>query len=220
MVEDYAKNVFSSLEPHAIIISYQWDYFVSASYYFQLVEHTREDVAVIDKELMRRSWYYLQLETRYPELIHRVKSEVDAFLKELYKFEHDLPYDATAIEYRYNALIKSIIDSNIKSRPVYVTYEIEPQYTTKYNRVPSGLAFQLFSDSLYHDIHTPDFLFNPILRDDRYSRQIISLYAMAYTNKAIYLNLYGKNEQSELFLDKALQISPNFPDAVSLKHRF
>ncbi len=40
MVEDYTKNMFASFEPNAIVVSYQWDYFVSSAYYFQLVEHS------------------------------------------------------------------------------------------------------------------------------------------------------------------------------------
>ncbi|MDY0082971.1 MAG: DUF2723 domain-containing protein, partial [Ignavibacteriaceae bacterium] len=56
--EDYTKNLINSLPHNSIIFSYQWDYFISASYYFQIVEKFRDDVIIIDKELLRRSWYY------------------------------------------------------------------------------------------------------------------------------------------------------------------
>ncbi|HVO74756.1 MAG TPA: DUF2723 domain-containing protein, partial [Ignavibacteriaceae bacterium] len=53
--EDYTKALLNSTTKNAVVFSYQWDYFVSPSYYFQHVENFRKDAAVIDKELLRRS---------------------------------------------------------------------------------------------------------------------------------------------------------------------
>ena len=39
LVHDYTATILDNLKPNAIIISYQWDYFVAASYYFQYVKH-------------------------------------------------------------------------------------------------------------------------------------------------------------------------------------
>ncbi|MEO8167274.1 MAG: DUF2723 domain-containing protein, partial [bacterium] len=125
LVEDYTMNMFSSLQPDALVLSYQWDYWVSASFYYQLVNDYRTDVTVVDKELLRRSWYLKHLEQSYPWLIANSRFEVNAFTKELNKFERDLPYDARIIEAAYIAMIRSFITNNISSRPVYVTTEIE-----------------------------------------------------------------------------------------------
>jgi hypothetical protein len=79
VVEDYTANMFAGLERNAFILSYQWDYWVSASYYVQYVRNERTDVAVVDKELLRRSWYLKELQVRYPWLMERSKEEVEAF---------------------------------------------------------------------------------------------------------------------------------------------
>ncbi len=92
LVHDYTATILDNLKPNAVIISYQWDYFVAASYYFQYIKHIRDDVTVIDKELLRRSWYYLQMKKNHPALYEKSKSEIDSFLEELDKFEHDAPY--------------------------------------------------------------------------------------------------------------------------------
>ncbi len=42
--EDYTKTLINSLPKNSIVFSYQWDYFISAAYYFQLVENFRKDV--------------------------------------------------------------------------------------------------------------------------------------------------------------------------------
>jgi hypothetical protein len=123
------------------VISYQWDFWVSASYYYQVVKGVRQDIAVVDKELLRRSWYLLQLERRYPWLIQASRAEVEAFNRELIKFEHDTPYNPTVIQARYADMISSFISKTISSRPVYVTSEIEPEFTTGFQRIPEGLAF-------------------------------------------------------------------------------
>ena len=84
--EDYTKAILNSVPENSIIFSYQWDYFISASYYFQKVENFRKDVIVVDKELLRRSWYYHQLETNYPGLLKGVRPVVDQFLEALKPF--------------------------------------------------------------------------------------------------------------------------------------
>ena len=135
LVEDYTRNMFASFDSNAVVISYQWDYWVSAAYYEQLVRGERRDVAVIDKELLRRSWYFHQLSVRYPWLIARSKKEVDAFLVELDNFEHDRPYNGAVIEARYAALLRSFIEKNLPDHAVYVGPEIENQL---HHGVPAG----------------------------------------------------------------------------------
>jgi hypothetical protein len=219
LVQDYTADVFRSLQPQAIVISYQWDYFVSASFYDQLVENKRTDVIVIDKELLRRSWYLHHLELRYPLLIQQSKPELEAYTKELYKFEHNLPYNANVIEYCYANFIQSIIEKNHNARPIYVTQEIEPQYTGSFTRVPSGLAFQLFSDSSYHELPTPEFELRFPLNRDQYVDGIISLYARAFYNQAVYAATYGKSGEALSFISQALEIKPDFTEALMLQRR-
>ncbi|MBI3365568.1 MAG: DUF2723 domain-containing protein [Ignavibacteriae bacterium] len=219
LVEDYTRDMLKSVAHGGIVISYQWDYFVSAVYYFQLVENERQDVVVIDKELLRRSWYFKQLENRYPWLIQQSKKEVDKFLVELQKFERGFTYDPNLIELRYNEVIHSFIEENYRNRPVYATPEIEPEYTSGYNRVPSGLAFILYSDTLSHEAHMPQFLFHKPTRSDRYVDGLLSQYAKSYVNHAIYSNLKGNKDIALQYIDKALQIQPEMPEAIDVKDR-
>ena len=65
--EDYTKAVMNTVPNNSVIFSYQWDYFISASYYYQYVENFRKDVTVIDKELLRRSWYFNQINNHDPK---------------------------------------------------------------------------------------------------------------------------------------------------------
>lgn len=219
LVEDYAKDVFNSIEPNGIVISYQWDYFVSAAYYLQLVEKVRPDVVVIDKELLRRTWYLQQLEQRYPWLIKQSRVELDAYAAELYKFEHTLPYNPSVIEFRYTGFIHSLIEKNIVARSIYVTPEIETQYTQGYQRVPSGITFRLYGDSTTHETFSPHFSFRTPQKIDKYADGILSMYSQAYLNNALYANMTGRKEDAMQSIEKSLEIRPDYTEARVLKER-
>jgi Protein O-mannosyl-transferase TMEM260-like len=190
LVEDYTKNMFASVKPNALVLSFQWDYWVSASYYFQIVKGYRTDVAVVDKELLRRSWYFLQLERRYPWLIQHSKAKVDAYLKELYQFEHELPYNPAAIQSKYVEMIQSFVANSINSRPVYVTPEIEPEFTTGFARVPEGLAFRLFADRAFHGTDVVPYNVRPFQRRGRLEDVIKNMYLNSLNARGTY---YYKN---------------------------
>ena len=197
LVEDYTKNMFASLKPNALVLSYQWDFWVSAAYYEQVVKGYRTDVAVVDKELLRRSWYYLQLERRYPWLIHGCQEEVDAFNRELYKFEHDLPYNPSIIQARYVEMISSFLSRNAPGRPVYVTQEIEPEFTAGFQRIPEGLAFRLVRDTLFHETSIPDYSIRPFARTGRLEDMTRNLYVSSFSALASYYYRHGLVPQAQ-----------------------
>ncbi len=216
LVEDYTKNMFASLEPDALVLSYQWDYWVSASFYYQLVKNVRPDVVVVDKELLRRSWYFAELEHRYPWLIESSRAEVDAFQQELYKFEHELPYDGRIIEATYVAMIRSFILKSIDSRPVYVTVEIENEFTGGLQRVPEGLAQRVFADTLQHEMRPVDFLYRNFSRAGRLEDGIKSMYVNALNAQALRLVQAGRVDMAMGVLKKSLSFNPASPETNSL----
>lgn len=219
LVERYTRDMLNSFEPDAVVLSYQWDYWVSAAYYLQHVEGVRTDVTIIDKELLRRTWYFDQLEGSYPWLISYSRKEIDEFLVELYKFEHDLPYNTNLIEFRFANVIRGFIEKNISSRPVYVTLEIEGKYTSGFQRVPSGLALRLIREGVPQPIRKETFLNPQFIPRNSYEREIRNLYARAYLNYALYSRVLGKQEDASRYLDASLQLEPGMPEALALKSK-
>ncbi|MBU1423304.1 MAG: DUF2723 domain-containing protein [Bacteroidetes bacterium] len=207
-VEDYTKNMFESIDPNGIIISFQWDYFVSASYYYQLVEGFRSDVVVIDKELLRRSWYFKQLETQHPQVIKQSKLEIDAFLIELYKFEHNLPYAYEAIENRFAEVIRSIIEKNIDEQAVYVTGEIETQYLSGYEKIPAGLCFRIIKHGQVVEPKKYNFKYRSHKKRNKYIDNINELYVNAMIVNALYHANLNRFNLAEEFINKGLEINP------------
>ncbi|RPI69925.1 MAG: DUF2723 domain-containing protein, partial [Ignavibacteriales bacterium] len=122
--EDYTKEILSQVPDTSIILSYQWDYFLSASYYFQFVENHKRNIAIIDKELLRRSWYFNQLETTYPGILNGLDNDVKMFLEALKPFERDEKYDSNLLENLYRRIMTNLITSNMESRDIYIGPEL------------------------------------------------------------------------------------------------
>ena len=97
-VDEYTKLVCDNLEPNALIISAQWDYWVSAFWYKQRIEGYRTDVSMFEKELARRTWYKYQFAKWEPEISKATAGLYDNFMSDLEKFEGNKEYDPASIQ--------------------------------------------------------------------------------------------------------------------------
>jgi len=216
MVEDYTKNMFNSVGKNALVLSFQWDYWVSAAIYYQQVERLRPDVVVLDKELFRRSWYLTHIEKHYPAIYRASQREFREFAAELMKFERDLPYNPAVIETKYNALINSIIDNAYGKRPVYVTIEMEQQFGAGYQRVPEGLAFRLYraGDVPSLDMKIWDaFTYRTFRRGGRLPDSMKEMYANMLVNRGILYFQALLIDEEKSYFERALVISPESRNA-------
>ncbi|MCX6140972.1 MAG: DUF2723 domain-containing protein [Candidatus Kapabacteria bacterium] len=155
-VSDYTRWVFDNAEPNAIIITRQWDFFCSAAWYLQTVDQLRTDVTVIDKELLRRTWYAPWLLQRYPSVMKNVQGEVDAFMPYLDEFESNAEAfnknrrSVQLIQQRFVELLNALLKNN-PNNPVYVTPELlneEAGFAVGYTRLPAGPLVRLVMDTV------------------------------------------------------------------------
>jgi hypothetical protein len=216
LTEDYTHNILNNTLPNGVIFTFQWDYFVSPSLYYQCVRNERPDVTVIDKELLRRSWYFIHLRNKYPWLMEKSRERVDAFLTELHKFEHDLPYDPQVIEKRYVEMINDLIDKSMETRPVYVGPEIEPEFGARYARVPSGLMFRLAGVPDTVVVESPKITYRPASIQTRLTEGIRSLYARMLTATGGLFLSKNRDSEARSCIEQALAIDPTYKPAQSL----
>ena len=216
LVDDYTYNMFASLQPGALVMSYQWDFWVSASYYVQGVRRERTDVLVIDKELLRRSWYLDELDRRVPEFMARCGPEVGAFRKELFKFEYGLPYDGSVIEARFVGMIRAMLAKGMEDRPVYVTPEIEGEFTAGWVRVPEGLAFRVVGDTAFHPTPFPDFRVRGLAREGRLEDVVWRMYGNAYLARGDYYFVHGLAEEAKRSYNSGVSVDPS---SIQLRSR-
>jgi hypothetical protein len=213
---EYSDSVLNSAEKNSVIISYLWDFFISPSYYLQFVENKRKDVAVIDKELTRRSWYFNQLKTNYPTLYERSKDLIDGFLPELAKFERNENYNPQILEKYYREIIQSFIVRNINDHEVYLTPEmVEVEMKNGWLVLPDSLRvipdlfmFKIVKDTFYHPLKIKHYSIN--FRNDKsyYTETLKNLIITAHINRALYELRFGKKDEAKILVDKVLKINP------------
>ncbi|AFH50102.1 Hypothetical protein IALB_2399 [Ignavibacterium album JCM 16511] len=215
--ENYTKSLLNSVPENAMILSYQWDYFISASYYFQFVEKFRPEIAIVDKELLRRSWYFNQLERNYPGLLSGVQSEVNLFLDALKPFERKENYNAALLENLYRRIIANLISTNYDKREVYIGPEIfdnemqrgEISLPEGYKLVPHLFVFKVVKTDEYVDAPLPDFKLNFSERKDKYQTALNSIVGLMLVRRAYYEMQFNKPERAKLYLKKVAEEFPN-----------
>jgi hypothetical protein len=202
---------------NSIIFSYQWDYFISASYYFQIVEDYRKDVVVIDKELLRRSWYYNQLNTNHPELLSGVKPEVDQFIEALKPFEREEQYNANLLENLFRKIMTGLVSTNIDKHDYFIAPEIvdgemkrgEFQLPAGYTLVPHLLLFKVVNTADYVEAPLPEFKIRYDNKDDKYITSLKGFVASMLIRRAMYELQFNKTERAKIYATKAAADFPN-----------
>jgi hypothetical protein len=215
-VEDYAREVLGSVQPNAVILTYEWDVFVAAAWYLQAVENYRADVLVVDRELLRHAWYLRKLRREHPDFTEGSAAEIEAFKVELRKFDLRLPYDPAVIDAKFKAMILSLLHRAAPARPLYLTTDIEADYFQGFQRLPAGTLMRLYLPGAPPPFFPREFVFRPFPKDNEYYARIRARYATAYTNQALFFAAINELALCRQWLRKALEVDPVHMEARSL----
>ncbi|HMN49208.1 MAG TPA: DUF2723 domain-containing protein [Ignavibacteriaceae bacterium] len=217
--EDYTKSLLNSLPKNSIVFSYQWDYLISPSYYFQLVEHFRDDVTVIDKELLRRSWYYNQLQVNHPKIIEGIQPGITGFLNALAPFERGENFNANLLENFYRKIMTGLVSSNISKHNYFIAPEIvegeirrgEFQLPTGYTLVPHLFLFEVVNTTDYVKAPLPEFKIRFSNIKDKYALSLEKIIANMLAYRAKYELKFNETERAKIYVRK---IAAEFKDFI------
>ncbi|MFH1196782.1 MAG: DUF2723 domain-containing protein [bacterium] len=223
--EDYTKAILKSVKKNSIIFSYQWDYFVSASYYFQQVEDLRKDVTIIDKELLRRSWYFDQLKRNHPEVVAGIQKEIGLFRESLKPFEQEEVYNAAILESYYQDIMAKLISTNYDKHDYYIGPEIienelrrgEFKMPEGYKLVPQLFMYKVTKSDEYIPSPDPNFTIRFPEEQTRYTALIRQMIAGVFINRALYEVKFNNTERAKLFVDKVKKEFPEQPLPVQFR---
>lgn len=215
--EDYTKAALNSTSKNAIIFSYQWDYLISASYYFQFVENFRKDVAVIDKELLRRSWYYNQIEKNYPDVIDEIKPTIFQFLESVKLFERSENYNANTLQFLYQKIMTDLVATNFDEREFYIAPELvdfdipnrEFILPEGYSIVPDIFFFKVVKGNEYVPVSDPNFTIRFPKNRNVYIDNLEKIIGKMLLKRALYETQFDKRDRAKLFLKKVRSEFPN-----------
>ncbi len=222
--EDYTKNILSSVEENSIIFSYQWDYFISSSYYYQYVENFRKDVVVIDKELLRRSWYFNQLKRNYPTVIRNIENEVEKFLSALEPFESGGKFDPNLLEVNYRNIMTRLVSQNA-DRDFYVGLELfaneiqrgEFSLPDGYQLVPHMFLFKAVKSNEYFPAPVPNFSIRLPKNKNKYTNFIEDTIGRMLSYRILYELNWNKRDKAIAYYNKLRKTLPEFiiPEQIS-----
>lgn len=223
LCDDYTRKALASVKENAVIITYQWDVLVSPSYYYQWVEGLRKDVLIIDKELLRRTWYYDQLMRMRPDVMEPVKPEIDAFRESVRGFERGKKHNAREIQQRFEAVITGIIGKNHQRVPVYVAEEIFANNIQRGADVKLPARTMLVPDQYFYQVLPMDTVnyypmaqpidisirFPDILTMDKiYPGMVKQSILGVLSNRVTYEMAFGKREQAMAIFTAMRTIDP------------
>lgn len=233
-VDDFTMNVFNTADSNSIIMSTQWDFWVSSSIYQQSVRNIRPDLIIIDKELLRKSWYFEYLKKHYPDFYEKSKSEIDAYYTELLKFEkftdrytnprtESDKAEVSKIQSTFLTLLNSFLDKNYPDRSFYTTFEIEQQsqerFGKEFGRIPHGLLIKYTKNTGFDNFQLPDYRFTVTDRTDYHHNFLMNAYYSAYLTRANYVMNFSQFDEAERLISKALEIKPGSPEAIQLLNK-
>ena len=226
--EEYSKSLVNSTNKKSILLSYQWDFFVSASYYFQKVEGFRKDVIVIDKELLRRSWYYNQLERKYPQLLSGLESEVKMFLDALRPFERSENYNSQMLENLYRQIMTKLVTTNIDKFNIYLGPEITENEMQKgefalpqeYYLVPDLFLFKVVKTKDYVPSNDPNFSIQIPQQRNYYTNFIHDKVGAMLARRAVYEMEFNKTIKAKEYINKIKNDLPGYRLSPELARAF
>ncbi len=150
VVRDYTQIMVEKLPKNSVIFSSQWDYWCSAFWYKQSCENMRPDIVLIEKELLRRTWYPQFIQRKYPQLFTSVKAEMKEFEEELELFESGGNYSDIRLQAAWEKMLHRMMTTNYDKFPLYMTHDVlqsEQAMMRGYRPVPEGLAYKIVKDN-------------------------------------------------------------------------
>jgi hypothetical protein len=201
---DSARNLFASAEPGAVIMTEFWDLYAPALYLHH-VEGERPDVRLIDKELLRRSWYFGYLRRAYPGLVENSEAELARYLRHLDEFEHGRLRNPVALQQAYVDLITSFVENN-PDRPAYATFTRAQDIDARAmlpgrNWLVRGLLFELRRDSVVAGFDYERLRLRRPAHPDARTRVSLGRYLPLCRERARLLTVLGREAEAQAVLD-------------------
>ena len=215
--EDYTKSILNTCSHNSTIFSYEWDYFLAGTLYYQNIEHLRTDVTVIDKELLRRSWYFNQLNTNHPGLTNSYDNIVEQFKDALLPFERSESFDGQRLETLYRTIMQKVISTGLEKGDVYLGPELVENELQKgelvlpdsVNIVPDLFLYKVTKNMGYVEAPLPNFKIRFPQNGNYYTDFIKNQAAVMLTRRALYELKYKRPDRAGLYVKK---IKQDFPD--------
>jgi Protein O-mannosyl-transferase TMEM260-like len=226
IAHDYVDNILSTVGHDGLLLTSDWQVY-SPFLYVRHVEGARPDVAVIDVNLLRRSWYFAYLEREYPGLMGAARRQVDLFLEDLKRWEQDPGVYQRDVDLnrrintRFYDMLAAMVAAHLPSGPVYVTEDVPAMdrdlaaRLAAYRQIPQGLVFQVTAAKGFVPPADPPLemrgLFDHTIAfepDDVVRAKVAPVYLNMLVNRGRYLAANGLRDRAEALFERVLALDP------------
>lgn len=221
--EDYAREALESLPENAIVVSRNWDVFVSPAYYLQSVKGVRPDVRVLEYQMMHdRHWYPQHMRRNFPKLSAKIKKELDTWDPAVDEFDlHDNP-DPVTLSRGFMALFYGVLEEALGG-DVFLGPEMYPN-TMKRDQLPMPDQVTLVPDKFfmrmipansvagyYPTAEGTDRVRFPRWDQESESEMLKNAWADVMVQRAIYELVFSKKETAKDLVNKVRKLLPDRP---------
>lgn len=213
MAEDLGRNLLRSLPKGSVLLTTRWDLLNSGVTYLQTVEGMRQDVVLINLNMLHDRVYLSQILERYPELKRGedVNKRIRTFVTERRRYEM-MPETRNERAAGYNNTFYGMVNGMIgaSGRPVFVTSEVEGRVGLGWYRHPYRLALRVMPDSTYLPQEPLSYTFRMPSRDiDADMMATCTFYANAFLARGMYEQAHGQEERAAGYLRNAAKFRPD-----------
>ena len=194
VAQDYAMNIFASLQPNAIVFTWG-DSGAFPLWYLQIVEGVRPDVTVIHVPHLGLGWY---------------RAELPADFFQGTPVEHD-----DIIEY-----LLQIVETQQETRPIYFDYSSVHSIELPVSLLPNGITYklQMPGDALDEAVWTR-YQFRGILDNTRIAmdsdiERVILIYGAALGELGQYYMQAGATEKAAQAFNNAVKFDPSLGEEI------
>jgi hypothetical protein len=199
-------DIVDYMEPGGLAIIENWDFY-SPWLYFHFEGDLQSDRVLLDKELMRRSWYIDFIRRMHPEIYKRSEKEFTDFLRLVEPFERGLPFDPAEIDRAYYGMLFAIVEHEATTSPIYTNIVSDRKFISVLPLVPDGILFRVHRSDQFLD--RPRFNFEKsywgnrfVFREPRIG-QLLQFYKKAFSARERYCLHHGKIEEAEYYRNLA-----------------
>ncbi len=192
------------MAPGGLALVENWDFY-SPWLYFHFEENFRPDMVLLDKELMRRSWYIDFIKRYHSDLYNRSKAEIEEFLRQVKPFERGKPFSPETIDRAYYDMLHAIIAHESSARPVYTNIMDDNKLAEGFVPLPDGSLIRIAAAETFVEAPRARFDEDYWRAQSRYDPRrigyLLSFFGKAFELRGRYCRYHQKPEEAAYYFD-------------------
>jgi tetratricopeptide (TPR) repeat protein len=213
VARSFVEDAVAGIAPGGVLLTLEWQLY-APWLYLHHIEGFRPDLAVVDVNLCRRSWYVGQyLPTASPGLMAKVQQPAELYRRELESWEHDRPHDPARLTRLFVAMLDAMLAAPRPDGEAHITLPMEPGIGGGLAWVPHGLTMKLSASTPLRVEPAPRLRLEPLLGDPASLTQVARTkvrpyYALMLSNRGRYLAMAGDLVGARAAVGQALALEP------------